>query len=207
MNRTLDDFTTPASEETIQSVAEKLRGRNLEVVVVDDGDAARSVVLERLPEGAEVFSGKSKTLEDAGIFKAVQESGRYDSLRSRYLKMDRKTQAREIRKLIAAPDFLLGSTQAVTEDGLLVAVSATGSPLGALAAGAGKVILVVGSQKIVPDLDAAYRRIREHVFPWEDARVRELLGVGTVLAKILIIEREWLSDRTTVVLVRKPLGV
>jgi hypothetical protein len=207
MSRIVDDFSTAASEELIQRVAEKLSERNMQVVVVDDGDAARRVVLDSLPDGAEIHSGKSKTVEDAGIFKELQESGRYDFLRHRYLKMDRKTQAREIRKLIAAPDFMLGSVQAVTEDGLLVATSATGSQLGAYAAGGGKVILVVGSQKIVPDLEAALRRIREYVFPWEDARVRESLGVSTVVGKILIIEREWVAGRITVVLVRQPVGV
>jgi hypothetical protein len=58
----------------------------------------------------------------------------------------------------------------------------------------------------MPDLEAALRRIRVHVFPWEDARVRETMGVGTLLAKVLLIEREWLADRTTVVLVRVPIG-
>ncbi len=207
MSQTVDDFSTAASEELIQRVAEKLRERNMQVVVVDDGDAARSAVLDSLPDGAEIHSGKSKTVEDAGILKELQESGRYDFLRHRYLKMDRKTQAREIRKLVAAPDFMLGSVQAVTEDGLLVATSATGSQLGAYAAGGGKVILVVGSQKIVPDLEAALRRIREYVFPWEDARVRESLGVSTVVGKILIVEREWVAGRITVVLVRQPVGV
>jgi hypothetical protein len=201
------EFSRSASEEMIQRVAAKLTERNMEVVVVDDGAAARQVVLERIPEGAEVHSGKSKTLEDAGIFQALQEPGRYDFLRERYLKMDRKTQGREIRKLIAAPDYMLGSVNAVTEDGVLVATSATGSQLGPYAAGAGKVILVVGSQKIVPDLDIALKRIHEHVFPWEDARVRERLNVGTVVGKILIMEREWIAGRMTVVLVRQPIGV
>jgi hypothetical protein len=207
MSRIVNDLTAAAPEETIQRVAEKMRERNIEAIVVDDGDAARKVVLDCLPDGAEVHSGKSKTLEDAGIFKALQESGRYDFLRNRYMKMDRKTQAREIRKLIAAPDFMLGSVNAVTEDGILVATSATGSQFGGYASGGGKVILVVGSQKIVPDLETALRRIREHVFQWEDARVRETLGVGTVIGKILIIEREWLANRTTVVLVRQPIGI
>ena len=79
--------------------------------------------------------------------------------------MDRKTQAQEIRKLLAAPDFMLGSVQAITVDGILVDVSATGSQIGPYANTAGKVILVVGSQKIVPDLDAAFKRIREYVQP------------------------------------------
>jgi hypothetical protein len=200
-------FSKAASEEMIQHVAAKIRERNIEVVVVDDGDAARKLVLARLAEGTEAHAGKSKTLEDAGIFQALQEPGRYDFLRDRYMKMDRKTQGREIRKLIAAPDVMLGSVNALTEDGVLVATSAIGSQLGPYAGSSGKVILVVGSQKIVPDLDTALKRIREHVFAWEDARVRERLGIGTIIGKILIIEREWIADRMTVVLVRQPIGV
>ncbi len=202
-----DDFTRAASEETIQRVAAKLRERNIETVVVEDGEAARRAVLDRIPEDAEVHSGKSKTLEDAGIFQALQAYGRYDFLRNRYLKMDRATQAREIRKLIAAPDYILGSVNAVTEDGVLVATSASGGQLGPYAAGGGKVILVVASQKIVPDLETALKRIREHVFQWEDERVRERMGTGTFMGKTLIIEREWVAGRMTVVLVRQPIGI
>jgi hypothetical protein len=95
----------------------------------------------------------------------------------------------------------------VTEDGILVAASATASQLGPYAHGAGRLILVVGSQKIVADLDAALRRIREHVFPWEDARVLEIMGRHTFMGKVLLIEREWVDHRTTVVLVREPIGI
>src|SRR5947209_11814652 len=117
MTQLQEDFASPASEETIQRVAERMRERNIEVVVVDDGDEACKVVLERVPEGAEVHSGKSKTLQDAGIFDAIHDASRYDALRPRYLKMDRPTQAREIRKLISGPDFMLGTRNQVTEDG------------------------------------------------------------------------------------------
>ena len=123
------------------------------------------------------------------------------------MKMDRKTQMREMRKLTAGPDYMLGSVTAVTEDGLLLAVSATGSQLGPHAGTAGKVILVVGSQKIVPDLEAALRRMREYVLPWEDEQVRKLVSTGSFVGKILIVEREWVNGRMTVVLVRKPIGI
>jgi L-lactate utilization protein LutC len=191
----------------LERVAEKLRSHNIEVIVVDTGEEAREVVLAMIPEEAEVHSGKSKTLEDIGLYAAVAESGRYDAIRPRMAQMDRATQGREIRKLIAAPDFMLGSVAAVTEDGTLVAASATGSQLGPYAAGAGRLILIVGSQKIVPDLDAALRRINEVVFPWENAQVRERLGVDTILEKVLLIYGEWLAGRTTVVFVREPVGV
>src|SRR5262249_30259845 len=150
----------------------------IEAVIVTGPDAARTSVLERIPDGAEVHWGKSKTLDDLGISAALLASDRHDVLRPRYLAMDRKTQGREMRKLVSAPDVMLGSVAALTEDGALVAASATGSQLGSYAAGAGRLILVVGSQKIVPDLDAAMRRIDAEVFPYEDAQVRERLGVG-----------------------------
>ena len=202
-----EDFAIPASEELIQRVAEKIRERNIEVVIVDDGEEARKLVLERVPEGAEVYSGKSKTLQDAGIFDAIHDQSRYDALRPRIFKMDRKTQMHEIRKLIAGPDYMLGSANAITEDGVLMIASASASQIGPIASTAGKVILVVGSQKIVPDLESALRRIHDYVLPWEDAQVRQALNRGSFVGKILLVEREWVDDRMTVILVRQPIGI
>ena len=201
------DFTAPASETTLQRVAGRMRERNIEVLIVNSAEEARKVVLERIPKGAEVHSSKSKTLQDSGIFDALQDQDLYNALRHQSMKMDRKTHGREIRKLLAAPDFMLGSVQAITEDGILVDVSATGSQIGPYASTAGKLILVVGSQKIVPDLETAFRRMREYVQPWEEAQVRKAVNMETFVGKILIIEREWLAGRMTVILVREPLGI
>jgi hypothetical protein len=207
MTQTQVAYTIPASEETLQRVAEKIRERNIEAIVVDDGDAARKIVLERVPKGAEVYSGKSKTLQDIGVFDAIHQSGEYDALRNRTMKMDRQTQMREIRKLMGTPDYVLGSLNAVTEDGILVATSALANQIGPYASTAGKVILVVGSQKIVPDLETALRRIRDYVLPWEDAQVRQRMPSGSFIGKTLIIERESAAGRMTVILVRQPLGM
>ena len=207
-------FSAPAFEDAIEAVADArqavaaaLTANNIEAIVVDSGEEARERVLAMVPDGAEVHWAKSKTLDDLGLSAAFLETGRYDPIRPRYMAMDRATQGREIRKLMAAPDVMLGSVHAVTLDGALVTVSFSGSQIGPYAAGAGRVILVVGSQKIVPDLDAALRRAREYVFPYEDARLREQLGVGTRLAKALITFLEARPGRTTVVLVREPVGV
>ena len=181
--------------------------RNIEAIVVPGASQAYDAVLHRLPAGAEVHAGKSKTLLDIGVTPVLAEEGRYTYLRNIYLKMDRTTQMREIRKLISAPDFMLGSVSAVTQDGILVAASATASQLGPYAAGGGKVILVVGSQKIVANLDAALQRIREYVLPWEDAQVRSAVPTGSFVGKILMIEREWIAGRIEVILVRQPVGI
>ena len=198
---------TATTIERLERVASILRSHNIETTIVDTPDEARAAVLAMIPDGAQVHSGKSKTLEDVGLYSELMESGRYDAIRPKLFTMDRATQATEMRKLAATPDFMLGSVAALTEDGALVAASATGSQLGAYASGAGKLILVVGSQKIVPDLDAALRRIREVVFPWENAQVQARLGVDTILEKVLILFGEWTAGRTTVVLVRDPVGI
>jgi hypothetical protein len=193
--------------DPLEQAAAALRSHNIEAVVVRTGAEAREVVLGLVPEGAEVHTGKSKTLEDTGLYAELVESGRYDAVRPRMMAMDRQTQGREIRRLASAPDVMLGSVAALTADGTLVAASATGSQLAAYAAGAGRLILVVGSQKLVPDLDAAMRRVREVVLPWENDRVRERMGVDTALEKVLLILGEWRPGRTTVVLVREPVGI
>jgi hypothetical protein len=201
------DFESPATEDQLQALAGRLRGRNFEVVIVDSLSDIKAEVMKRLPEGVLVHSGKSKTLEDAGVFAELMESDRWTFVRKQTMKMDRATQRDEMRRAGAAPDVMLGSVQAITVAGQLVVATASGSQVGPHASGAGRVVLVIGSQKVVPHLDAALRRINDHVTPYEDARLMEQLGVHTMLTRVLIMEREFLAGRTTVILVRQPVGV
>ncbi len=139
-------------DDPLERLADALRARRIEAIVVDTADEARDAVVAMIPAGAEVHSGKSKTLEDVGLFHELVESGRFDAVRPKMYAMDRATQGREIRKLTAAPDYMVGSVAAIVADGTLVAASATGGQLAGYAAGAGRLILLVGSQKIVPGL-------------------------------------------------------
>ena len=202
----MTNFTIPASEEHIERAAAALRANNIETVVVDTAADAKREALARIPDGAEVHSGASKTLQETGIVAELETSSRIDWLRKRTLKMDRATQGREIRRLSAAPDVMLGSVAAVTEDGKLVTASNSGSQLGPYAAGAGKVILVVGAQKIVKDLDAALRRIYDHTLELESERLRAAMDVNSYVSQILITNRDPRPGRTTVIIVREPLG-
>lgn len=201
------DFATAASEVQLQAVAERLRGRNFEVVIVDTGDEAKAEAVARVPEGSEVHTAKSKTLEDIGLFSHFKDSGKYDFLRLRLYKMDRATQADEMRRLVAAPDYMLGSVQAVTEAGQMLVASASGSQMGPYSAAARQIIIIVGSQKIVPDLEAGLRRITDYVEPYEDRRLQEQMGVHTALCRVLIMERDYMPGKTTVILVREPVGM
>ena len=159
-----------------------------------------------LPEGAEIFLGASVTLETLGIKDETDKSGRFDALRPKMFAMNRETQAREIRKLGGAPDYAAGSVQAVTEDGQVLIASNSGSQLGPYASGAGKVIWVVGAQKIVKDLNEGLRRIQEYTYPLEEEHMQQLYGVGTNINKMLIVNTELRPNRITIIIVKEELG-
>ena len=144
-------------------------------------------------------------MRELGITEEIDESGRYDSIRARLNALDRETQGREMRKLGAAPDFIIGSAHAITDDGQIVVGSGSGSQLGAYAYAGGNVILVVGHQKLVADLDGGLRRVREYSLPKEYTRMQNVGYPGSLLAKTLIIHYEP-SARITVILVPETLG-
>jgi hypothetical protein len=120
--------------------------------------------------------------------------------------MDRATQMREIRKLGAAPDFQLNSVQAVTEDGRIVVASFGGSQLGPIVSGAGRVILVAGAQKVVPDLATAFRRVEEYSYPREDVRLQQAFGRHSAVNKMVVLNGGVAPGRTMIILVRQPVG-
>ena len=122
------EFTAPASAERIERLAATLESHNIEAIVVATGAEARDRVLAMIPIGSEVHWGTSATLDAIGVTEALLAEGRYDPVRPRYQAMDRATQGREIRKVMAAPDFMLASAQAITDDGeLVIADSSTAS--------------------------------------------------------------------------------
>lgn len=146
------------------------------------------------------------TLETLGIQKEIDTSGRFDALRPKMFAMNRETQAREIRKLVGAPDYAAGSVHAVTEDGQVLIASNTGSQLGAYSNSAGKVIWVVGAQKLVKDLNEGLKRINEYVVPLEDEHMQALYKINTNLSKLLIINKEIKPNRITMIIVKEKIG-
>jgi L-lactate utilization protein LutC len=203
---THDAFAVPADETQVRRAIEALAGNGINVVRARDKAEARQIVLDMVPAGANVHHGASQTLDASGISAELDASGRYDPIGPRAWSMDRATQGAEIRRLTAAPDIMLGSVHAVTETGSLMVASMGGSQLGPYVSGAGKVILVVGRQKIVADLDEGMRRINEYALPLEDARAQAAYGIHSAVNKILIINREVFPGRITVVLVDEALG-
>lgn len=194
------------SPEQLEKAVKALRRNGLTVYVEPTAADALNRFQVIVPEGAEVFTGTSRTVEETGIAELVDKSGRYRSVRAKLATMDRKSQMREMIKLGATPEYIVGSVHAVTEQGQAVIASATGSQLGPYSASAAKVVWVVGTQKIVRNLEEAFQRIREYAFVREDERAQKAYGVGSSISKVLIVQKESVPDRISVILVPEILG-
>lgn len=190
----------------VDRAAAALTAHGFTVEVLEDAAAARTRVAELIPPGAEVFTAASETLRLSGIDEDINASGRYRALRPALLAMDRVARADEHRELLARPGFVVGSVNAVTETGSLVAASGSGSQLPAYSGGAARAIWIVGAQKVVPDLDAALRRVEEHVLPLESVRTRQAYGRPSAVNRLLVLNAEPRPGRATVLLLREEIG-
>ena len=183
-----------------------MEDNNIHVLVAENGADAKKKLFEIIPASAEIFTSSSITLNTLGITEEIDESGHYNSVRAKIALMDRKTQNREMQKLGSTPEYMIGSVHAVTETGHVIIASKTGSQLSGYAASAAQVIWVVGTQKIVPTLEDGMERIEEYTLPLENAHALNTSGVESSIDKLLIVNREFMPGRTTMILVKENLG-
>ncbi len=107
-------FAELAEDARVRRAAAGLEANGINVLRAADAAEAKRVVLDLIPESSHVHHGASESLDASGITHEIETSGRYEDIRSRTWSMDRETQADEIRRLGASPDFMLGSVHAVT---------------------------------------------------------------------------------------------
>lgn len=207
--RYMTQWQTPASQQDVQKTIEALQAHNITTYSVATPEEAKQKVLTLLPKNSEVMDMTSITLQEAGITKLIQESGEYISVKKQLSQMDRSTQHREMVKLGTSPEWAVGSAQAVTWDGKIVFASATGSQIPAYVYGAEHVILVIGTQKIVPTLEVAFKRIEEYILPLESDRLRQVYNnkeISSSVNKVLILHKEVNPQRITIIFINQSIG-
>lgn len=202
------NYTKPASKDLIEKTISSLNENGFVTHLVADGKKALEKVKEVVTEGSSVMTMTSVTLDDTGISKYINESGKFEASRPKMYIQDSGLTPQEQKLLGYASDYTLGSVHAITKDGVLVIASNTGSQLGAYIYGSDNVIFVVGAQKIVDGgLDDALKRIYDHVLPLESERAKKAYGVpGSYVSKLLLLNREIIPERTQVIIVQKGLG-
>jgi hypothetical protein len=156
-------------EKQVERTIHALKKNNFEAVFVPDSKAAFEEVMKRIPDGATVGVGGSVTLTQIGLLTALEKRNIHLIWPAEQAKnMDERMEL--IRKSFSSDIFLTG-TNAITEDGKLFNVDATGNRVGAMFIGPKKTIIVSGVNKIVKDIDAAEKRVTEWVAPQNAKRL------------------------------------
>ncbi len=203
------------NDKLAQRVIKGLNARNIEGYYAANKEEALTKALEIIPEGSSITWGGSMSIEEIGLKEAVL-SGNY-VIYNRDAARDAR-EKREIELKAFGADYFLASTNAMTEDGILVNIDGNANRVACLAYGPLHVLMIVGMNKITKDLDAAISRARGEAAPINAQRFD--LGTpcnttgacancnmpGTICNQILVTRRSMHDGRMIVILVDDNLG-
>lgn len=198
-------FDTIPSDEIIEKTAEALNANGIETFIVASQAEAKQKLFEIIPPNAQVMNNTSVTMDAIGATEEILNPEKYQPVRPKL--MDKDTSPHDKLVLGATSDWTTGSVHAITQDGVLMIASGTGSQLPADANSSPNVVFVAGAQKIVKDRDEGFRRIYEHCWPLESERANKAYNIttGSFVSKILILNRER-PGRLHLILVKEVLG-
>lgn len=157
----------------LEKVKGQLENNDFEVFLADDVSEAKRLVLEEIipASGASSISyGGSMTMKAAGIQDALLEVEGIELLRPDDPKLN-NDEKMEIRRKGLLVDLYFSGTNALTEDGTLVNLDMIGNRVGAITYGPRQVVILVGRNKLVPDLDSAMYRIKDYAAPVNTMRL------------------------------------
>jgi L-lactate utilization protein LutB len=202
------DYTKVPNIEVINKTITSLKNHGIEVILVDNRKQALEEISKNIPQGSKIMNGSSTTLIQIG-FSDLLKSGNHKwiNLHEEILKeKDYVKQSDLRRKAITEANYFLSSINAITEDGKLIAVDASGSRVGALPFAAEKILIIAGANKIVPNLEEAFARINNYVINLENERAMKVYGMKSSLNKWIIIEKESAPNRIKLILIKESLG-
>ncbi|TMH59219.1 MAG: lactate utilization protein [Betaproteobacteria bacterium] len=211
----LDGGMPPA----VAALKRELARRGIDLAYCADGASAVAFLLSRIPAGATVMNGGSTTLEQIGFLEALK-NGPYDWLRPGIAAIADPDERIRVRRRAGTADYFVGGINAVTASGEILNADGGGNRVAAYAYGAGKLFLVAGVNKIVPDIAAAFERLRNRAAVEEcrhlNAKTPCALtgrcdnaacrGADRQCGKVLIIENERIAGRICVVVIGEELG-
>ena len=161
------------NELLAQKVIKGLQSRNMSGYYAEDREAALKIALALIPEGSSISMGGGLSVSEIGLVDAVK-TGSY-----KFIDRDRYADKREAYLLTYDADVFLASANAITEDGIMVNIDGNANRVSAMAFGPKKLVLIVGMNKVCPDLDTAMKRARNVAAPINAQR----FGLSTPCSK------------------------
>lgn len=208
----MDKNVAKRNELAAAKIIKGLQSRNMTGYYAADKEEALKVALSLIPQGASVTMGGGMSVFEIGLVDALK-AGDY-----RFIDRAEYANPREAMLLAYDADVFLASTNAITEDGILVNIDGNANRVSAMAYGPKKVVLVVGMNKVAPDLDSAMKRARSVAAPTNAQRFglntpcsrtgtcADCKSADTICCQFLITRYSRHNDRIHVILVGDSLG-
>ena len=217
----MDDPIKDYWQARLKDLKGALEANNFEVFIADNEAHAKTIVEDEIiPQtGAKSVSwGGSMTFINSGLYEALKDRKDLEVLDT-YDKSLSDEQKMEKRRSALFVDLFIMGANAITQSGELVNLDMIGNRVGGLIFGPKNVVILVGRNKIVPDLEAAMGRIKNYVAPINTKR----LGKKTPCAKTsyceecqsdericnawTIIQKSFPKGRVKIVLINEDLGL
>ncbi len=206
---------TEAFAAMAKTIIENLKKRNMEGYYFENSSECVKAILDSIPSGSVISWGGSETIKETGLMEAVH-NGSYELI-------DRTTaknpeEARQIYARTVLADYYLMSSNAVTIDGELINIDGNGNRVACLIQGPSHVIIVVGINKIVTDVENGVARVRNMASPANAIRLKkkihcvatgpchDCLAPDCFCNQIVITRRSGHEGRIKVYLVAENLG-
>ena len=200
------------NEKLAQKVIKGLESRNMAGYYAKDKDEALRTALGLIKEGSTITMGGAMSAHEIGLVEALKK-GDYN-----FVDRDQMEDKKAAALAAYSADVFLTSTNAMTEDGILVNIDGNANRVSAIAHGPEKVIVIAGMNKVCDDLDGAMKRARSVAAPTNAQRFgidtpcsktgscMDCKSPDTICCQFLITRYSRHKDRIHVILVNDMLG-
>ncbi|EOS77375.1 MAG: lactate utilization protein [Lachnospiraceae bacterium] len=204
-----------AFKAAVENIIKKLALRNMEGYFFEDCNSCVKEIIQMMENGSSVGWGGSESIKECGLMDAVR-SGNFtllDRLTAKSPAEDRELYAKTVLS-----DYYLMSTNAITLDGELINIDGNGNRIACLIHGPKHVILVVGMNKLVPDIESGYARVRNLAAPanakrlnkhtpcFNMGRCADCLSEDCMCSHTVITRRSGIPGRIKIFFVAQELG-
>lgn len=210
-------FLNEATKLRAQTIIKGLEKRNMEGVFCETKEDALAKTLSYIEEGSSVTWGGSMSISEIGLMDAVK-NGNYEIIDRSVAK--NYDEQREIFSKAVLADYYLMSSNAITLDGELINIDGTGNRVACLTYGPKNVIMIVGMNKVVNDVEDGIKRVRNFASPPNTLRLGlktpcsmtgrcgDCYGDTCICSQIVVTRRQSaaMRGRIKIILVGESLG-
>ena len=197
------------------SIIAGLEKRNMEGYYFDTAAECTRAVLDTLPAGSTISWGGSESIKECGLMDGIH-SGDYRLIDRSLAKSPEESRALYAQAVLS--DYYLMSSNAITLNGELINIDGNGNRVACLIQGPSHVILIVGMNKVVTDIESGIARVRNMASPANAIRLNrnipcaatgtchDCLAPECFCNQIVVTRRSSIKDRIKVILVAEELG-